>query len=196
MSSNKLETLDAFFRRNTHPSRKEKEAICKDLDMDLKTVTIWFQNKRQNLARSRRQLSSENTSASLASVPVQPGSVPKHHIPTVRPLMNPHLDLNELVPAIQFPRPTLRFSPQPRVPLSAVTHDPHVFVFEPVRTEMPSSNCDSSPFPDLRKPCLRGNKSIHPEDPGNTSPHHLRSLLCLPQTSALILVLPLRAAGS
>jgi len=33
MSSDKLETLDAFFRRNTHPSRKEKEAICKDLDM-------------------------------------------------------------------------------------------------------------------------------------------------------------------
>jgi hypothetical protein len=33
MSSNKLETLDAFFRRNTHPSRKEKEAICRDLDM-------------------------------------------------------------------------------------------------------------------------------------------------------------------
>ncbi len=33
MSSNKLETLDAFFQRNTHPSRKEKEAICKDLDM-------------------------------------------------------------------------------------------------------------------------------------------------------------------
>jgi hypothetical protein len=33
MSTDKLETLDAFFRRNTHPSRKEKEAICKDLDM-------------------------------------------------------------------------------------------------------------------------------------------------------------------
>jgi len=33
MSSDNLETLDAFFRRNTHPSRKEKEAICKDLDM-------------------------------------------------------------------------------------------------------------------------------------------------------------------
>jgi len=33
MSSDKLEMLDAFFRRNTHPSRKEKEAICKDLDM-------------------------------------------------------------------------------------------------------------------------------------------------------------------
>jgi Homeodomain len=33
MTSEKLETLDAFFRRNTHPSRKEKEAICKNLDM-------------------------------------------------------------------------------------------------------------------------------------------------------------------
>jgi hypothetical protein len=33
MSTDNLETLDAFFRRNTHPSRKEREAICKDLDM-------------------------------------------------------------------------------------------------------------------------------------------------------------------
>ena len=33
MTSDKLETLETFFRRNTHPSRKEKEAICKDLDM-------------------------------------------------------------------------------------------------------------------------------------------------------------------
>jgi Homeodomain len=33
MSTDKLETLEAFFRRNTHPSRKEKEAICKDLGL-------------------------------------------------------------------------------------------------------------------------------------------------------------------
>ena len=33
MSKEKVEQLDAFFRHNTHPSRKEKEAICKDLDM-------------------------------------------------------------------------------------------------------------------------------------------------------------------
>src|SRR6266702_4160723 len=33
MTSDKLETLEAFFRHDTHPSRKEKEAICKDLDM-------------------------------------------------------------------------------------------------------------------------------------------------------------------
>ncbi|KAI9444870.1 hypothetical protein H4582DRAFT_859115 [Lactarius indigo] len=68
MAGDKLETLDAFFRRNTHPSRKEKEAICKDLDIDLKTVTIWFQNKRQTVARSRKQ-SESFPSESLRVVP-------------------------------------------------------------------------------------------------------------------------------
>lgn len=33
MPSDKLEAVEAFFRQNTHPSRKEKEAICKELDM-------------------------------------------------------------------------------------------------------------------------------------------------------------------
>jgi hypothetical protein len=33
LSSDKLEALDASFRHNIHPSRKEKETICKDLDM-------------------------------------------------------------------------------------------------------------------------------------------------------------------
>ncbi|KAH9004090.1 hypothetical protein EDB86DRAFT_2130283 [Lactarius hatsudake] len=68
MTGDKLETLDAFFRRNTHPSRKEKEALCKDLDIDLKTVTIWFQNKRQTVARSRKQ-SESFSSESLRVVP-------------------------------------------------------------------------------------------------------------------------------
>ncbi|KAF8492439.1 hypothetical protein F5888DRAFT_1637183 [Russula emetica] len=70
MSTDKLETLDAFFKFNTHPSHKEKEAISKDLDMDLKTVTIWFQNKRQTLARSRRQLSSEGATTPTAAIDI------------------------------------------------------------------------------------------------------------------------------
>jgi hypothetical protein len=136
------------------------------LHRDLKTITIWFQNKRQTLARSRRQLSSEDAttptaaidilafasatmsplvvtekiSASLASVFVQPGSCDS--IPKTYP----------------------QALTQPRVPLSAVTHDPHVFVFEPVGTEMPSPSCVSPPFSDLRKPRLGGDRSIHPED--------------------------------
>jgi hypothetical protein len=163
--------------------------VC--LHRDLKTVTIWFQNKRQTLARSRKQISSdgattptaaidilasasatmsplvtEKTSASLASasVPVPPGSVaqgPYHDCAslnqsTSRPQRASSCD--------SIPKTHPQVLTQPRVPLSAVTHDSHAFVFEPVRTEMPSSSCVSSPFPDLRKPRLGGDRTIHPED--------------------------------
>ena len=46
--------------------------------------------------------------------------------------------------------------------LSAVAHDPDVF--ESVRAVPPSSTCVSSPSPDLCKPRLGDNWSIHPED--------------------------------
>jgi hypothetical protein len=160
------------------------------LHRDLKTVTIWFQNKRQTLARSKRQLSSEGattptaaidilafasatmsplvatekTSASPASVPVQPGVVaqgshsdcPSLSQSTSRPQRASSCD--------SVPKTYPQALTQPRVPLSAVTHDPHVFVFEPVRTEMPSSSCVSPPFQDLREHRLGGDWSILPED--------------------------------
>lgn len=53
---------------------------------------------------------------------------------------------------------------QPRLPLSAVVQEPNVLVFESVRAEMSSSNCVSSPSPDLRKLRPGGDWSIHPED--------------------------------
>ena len=106
----------------------------------------------------------ENTSASLASVPVQPGSVAQTSYPDC-PTLNESTSRPQRVSSCNsIPKTYPQVLTQPRVPLSAVTHDPHVIVFEPVRTEMPSSSCESSPFPDLRKPRLRGNKSIHPED--------------------------------
>ena len=163
--------------------------VC--LHSDLKTVTIWFQNKRQTLARSRRQLSSEGasattptaaidilasasatmpslvatekTSATLASVPVQPGSVAQEY--PDRPNLNQSTSLPQRASSCDsIPNSHPQARTQPRVPLSAVTHDPHVFVFESVRTEMPSSSCVSSPFPDLHKPILGDDRSIHPED--------------------------------
>ncbi|KAF8506774.1 hypothetical protein F5888DRAFT_1798010 [Russula emetica] len=194
MSTDKLETLDAFFKFNTHPSRKEKEAISKDLDMDLKTVTIWFQNKRQTLARSRRQLSSEGattptaaidilahasatmsplvatekTSASLASVPVQiqPGSVAQGSYPDCLSLNQSTSRPQRASSCDSIPKTHSQALTQPRVALSSVTHNAHVFVFESVWTEMPSStsSCVSSPFLDLRKPRLKGDRTIHPED--------------------------------
>ena len=160
------------------------------LHRDLKTVTIWFQNKRQNLARSKRQLSSEGamnptaaidilafasatmsplvvteeTSASLASVPVQLGSVAQGSYPDSPSLNRSTSRPQRTSSCDSIPKTHLQALTQPPVPLSAVTHDSHVFVFESVQTEMPSSSCVSSPFADLRKPRLGGDRTIHPED--------------------------------
>lgn len=106
----------------------------------------------------------EKIPVSLASVCVQPGSVVQGSYPD-----SPSLDRSTSRPqrasscdSITNTHPQVLT--QPRVPLSAVTHEPHVFVLESVRTEMPSSSCVSSPFPDLRKHRPGGDRSIHPED--------------------------------
>jgi hypothetical protein len=106
-------------------------------------------------------VATEKTSTSLASVPVQPGSVAQGSYPD-SPSLNQSTSRPsscDLIPKTHPPALT-----RPRVPLSTVTHDPHAFVFESVRPEMPSSSCVSSLFPDLRKPRFRGDRSIHPED--------------------------------
>ena len=160
------------------------------LHRDLKTVTIWFQNKRQTLARSKRQLSSEGattptaaidilafasasmsplvatekTSASLASVSIRPGSETQGPYPDSPSLCQSTSRLQRASSCDSVPKIHPQALTQARVPLSAVTHDPHVFVFESVRTEMTSSSCVSSPFSDLREPRFGGDRSIHPED--------------------------------
>ncbi len=155
------------------------------LHRDLKTVTTWFQNKRQTLARSKRQLSSEGSmtptaamdmlasasatmsplvaaekpSAYLASVPVQPDSVAQRSC-TNCPFLGQSTSRPQRATSGSCDS-TPKSHPQA---LSAVTHDPNVFVFESVRTKKSPSSCVFSPFPDLRKHRLGGDRSIHPED--------------------------------
>ncbi|TCD62403.1 LIM/homeobox protein Lhx4 [Steccherinum ochraceum] len=47
MTNRQLEHLEALFLKATHPSRQEKEALAKKVAMDMRTVTVWFQNRRQ-----------------------------------------------------------------------------------------------------------------------------------------------------
>ncbi|KAF9535633.1 hypothetical protein CPB83DRAFT_872464 [Crepidotus variabilis] len=42
-----LTMLENLFHQNSHPSREEREAVAKAGGMEIKSVTIWFQNKRQ-----------------------------------------------------------------------------------------------------------------------------------------------------
>ncbi|PFH47351.1 hypothetical protein AMATHDRAFT_97237, partial [Amanita thiersii Skay4041] len=46
-SSAQLAILENLFHQNSHPSREEREAVAQAGGMEVKSVTIWFQNKRQ-----------------------------------------------------------------------------------------------------------------------------------------------------
>ncbi|KAF9225468.1 hypothetical protein BS17DRAFT_879483 [Gyrodon lividus] len=53
MSTVQLTRLEEVFKEGTHPSRQRKKDVATELGMDYKTVTIWFQNKRQTSKRSQ-----------------------------------------------------------------------------------------------------------------------------------------------
>ncbi|KAF9011225.1 hypothetical protein BDQ17DRAFT_1322169 [Cyathus striatus] len=47
-----LTMLENLFHQNSHPTREERESVAKAGGMEIKSVTIWFQNKRQTERKS------------------------------------------------------------------------------------------------------------------------------------------------
>ncbi|KAG8219523.1 hypothetical protein J3R82DRAFT_473 [Butyriboletus roseoflavus] len=64
VSITELARLEDVFRQETHPSRQQKRDLAAELGMDYKTVTIWFQNKRQTSKRGLNQLLVEGSDGS------------------------------------------------------------------------------------------------------------------------------------
>ncbi|KAG2155571.1 hypothetical protein DEU56DRAFT_976152 [Suillus clintonianus] len=58
MSSAQLMCLESLYQKDTHPSKHRKNQLADELGMDCKTITIWFQNKRQIAKRSKPSVSS------------------------------------------------------------------------------------------------------------------------------------------
>lgn len=52
VTPHQLKQLERVFASETHPSRGSREELARELGMELKSVTIWFQNKRQSIKRS------------------------------------------------------------------------------------------------------------------------------------------------
>jgi len=52
VTPHQLKHLERVFASETHPSRGSREELARDLGMELKSVTIWFQNKRQSIKRN------------------------------------------------------------------------------------------------------------------------------------------------
>ncbi|KAI0307962.1 Homeodomain-like protein [Multifurca ochricompacta] len=47
-TGSQLTRLELLFHQASHPSREERETLARELDLEPKAVTIWFQNRRQN----------------------------------------------------------------------------------------------------------------------------------------------------
>ncbi|KAJ6610055.1 hypothetical protein B0H10DRAFT_1812256, partial [Mycena sp. CBHHK59/15] len=62
-SNAQIVLLEHLFHTNPHPSLEERELVARCADMEVKSVTIWFQNKRQT---ERKTACREKSSASIA----------------------------------------------------------------------------------------------------------------------------------
>ncbi|KAI9512898.1 homeobox-domain-containing protein [Russula earlei] len=93
--------LEQLFHRASHPSREEREALARDLDLEPKVVTIWFQNRRQNERRA-----SLNSAATRGA-----GSEPTSSSPTVRGTSSQHRTPRASVPHASFSSPYAHPSP-------------------------------------------------------------------------------------
>ncbi|KAL7285011.1 hypothetical protein ACG7TL_000100 [Trametes sanguinea] len=52
-----LMMLEHLYHKASHPTREQREQLAKDAEIDVRSVTVWFQNKRQTDRRIHRQLS-------------------------------------------------------------------------------------------------------------------------------------------
>ncbi|KAI0370451.1 hypothetical protein BV20DRAFT_966724 [Pilatotrama ljubarskyi] len=56
-----LMMLEHLYHKASHPTREQREQLAKDAEIDVRSVTVWFQNKRQTDRRMHRQLSEPAT---------------------------------------------------------------------------------------------------------------------------------------
>ncbi|KIP02089.1 hypothetical protein PHLGIDRAFT_310816 [Phlebiopsis gigantea 11061_1 CR5-6] len=55
MTDEQLERLEVLYQLDTHPTREQKQALADEVGMDTRTVTVWFQNRRQ-LSKKNSQI--------------------------------------------------------------------------------------------------------------------------------------------
>ncbi|KAI0095083.1 homeobox domain-containing protein [Irpex rosettiformis] len=73
MTDKQLERLEALYQEDTHPTRERKQALGDDVGMDTRTVTVWFQNRRQ---LAKKQSSIVNSTQPMSRQPLS--AVPQH----------------------------------------------------------------------------------------------------------------------
>ncbi|PFH53785.1 hypothetical protein AMATHDRAFT_73208 [Amanita thiersii Skay4041] len=70
--ANQLRILNETYARTAFPSTEERLALAKLLDMQPRSVQIWFQNKRQSMRQTNRQTSSSSATTHQTYTTVSP----------------------------------------------------------------------------------------------------------------------------
>ncbi|KDQ12234.1 hypothetical protein BOTBODRAFT_56815 [Botryobasidium botryosum FD-172 SS1] len=145
ISPAQLKKLEKMYKKDTHPSRDVREELSRQLNMELKSVTIWFQNKRQTMKRAA--LHTAATSINSGFLPSSSSSS-RPHSPSPPP---PALSLPS---PSNYPRPHLRpddgphsrfatdgaASEQHRRLTQGRSAQPHPYLGQPPRAWGPSSS--------------------------------------------------------
>ncbi|KAF5311734.1 hypothetical protein D9758_018944 [Tetrapyrgos nigripes] len=107
-NSVQLMMLENMFHHNSHPSRQERETLAKAGEMEMKSVTIWFQNKRQTERRGAEKALNNNTNRTSS----RNGHTFHNSGPSTRLSARPSLD--RVASLSELPEPV--FSHEPRTP--------------------------------------------------------------------------------
>ncbi|KAH7911630.1 homeobox-domain-containing protein [Hygrophoropsis aurantiaca] len=171
-TSVQLMMLEQVYHHSSHPTREEREALANTAGMEMKSVTIWFQNKRQterkvilhnatsvsNTNSHPRMPSSPftsvNSSSSLKSAPPNTSSAASsrpshgrtHSSSSV--LQTPHRKITPPRPRPSLDRVATRSEsrrPPPRTPTKP--RNPHASLWD----NMPSSPLGPPPSPPARE---------------------------------------------
>ncbi|GJE85805.1 homeobox domain-containing protein [Phanerochaete sordida] len=79
MGPEQLQALQSLYDVNTHPSKAQRTQLARELDLDIKAVNIWYQNKRRSMKKKLaawREAESGTASASTASPRMHPAFRP------------------------------------------------------------------------------------------------------------------------
>ncbi|KAG2141041.1 homeobox-domain-containing protein [Suillus clintonianus] len=140
-STVQLMMLEQLFHRTSHPTREEREALASTAGMEIKSVTIWFQNKRQTERKVALHNATNVSNEDASSSPLTHGhaSSSRHVHSRSVSISGLHTPRRRITPP--RPRPSLdrvaarsesRLQP-PRTPTKP--HNPHASLWD----NMPSS---------------------------------------------------------
>ncbi|KDQ62939.1 hypothetical protein JAAARDRAFT_44019 [Jaapia argillacea MUCL 33604] len=71
-----LMLLEQLFHQTSHPTREQRENVAKEAGMEIRSVTIWFQNKRQTERKSALQIATNQPLQSRPSDTTKTNTTP------------------------------------------------------------------------------------------------------------------------